>query len=196
MLQAAMLNAWTAFESHATDLWVKAVDLRPRTLAKYVVQGPNEKHQEPSIQFSNLADYGFDLTSKMGQLLRGSQRVKMDSFKGIEAAYRATFMLPESKGKKPSKNLDDLLKKHHSNLKCLEAARNLLAHRGGIVDARFLEEVKGHSPYLSGLQENKPLPVNGMHVQQSIILVIAASLDLLEFVGDWLEKHPDPSPSK
>src|SRR5262249_17396378 len=51
LLRAALLNTWTTFESLATDLWIKAVDLRPKSLARNVVLGPKPNRQESQLSF-------------------------------------------------------------------------------------------------------------------------------------------------
>ena len=95
LLRASLLNAWTAFENLAADLWIKAVDLRPRTLAYNVVMGPKPSNpnskQEPQMPFREMADFGFNVSNDMGKLLKNRGKVNLDSLERIEEAYFCTF---------------------------------------------------------------------------------------------------------
>lgn len=204
ILLSGLLNAWTSFESSAVDLWLKAVDLRPKTLAYHVVMlqstgrkrgehGDSElKMKEPRIGFKELADAGFNLAGKMGRLLKQEKRVSLESLTGIRTAYYDAFRQMENKSKPTNPKLLAFFDGEiFGKLKCLEAIRNLIAHRGGIVDQKFIDEVEPYSPSLYALPLEKALPVDGPLLSQSLSTVIEASVFLWEFVAEWLDKNPE-----
>jgi hypothetical protein len=206
ILHAALLGTFTAFESCATDLWIKAVDLRPKTLACNVVllnttasrredkKGGADstksapKQNEPGIKFSALASHDFNVSARMGQLLKDEGRANFTSLWGLKIAYYDAFRTPGDSDNRTSAPLVTFFESNYSNLKSLEAIRNLLAHRGGIVDEQFLDEVQPHSPALHALPVGEVIPADGMMVSDYLRVAINASVFLVNFVAEWLDK--------
>jgi hypothetical protein len=207
ILRGALIGTWTAFESFAVDLWVTCVNLRPRSLARNVIElkstakersGTNSgesfvevKMNQPRIGLDELARFGFNVSNKMGQLLKDERRVSLESLSGISTAYRDAFRQMENKKKPPSPKLETFFSSVYGDLKCLEALRNLLAHRGGIVDEKFLDEVKPYSEFLHSHPRNRPLIVDGPLVKKYLFAVGKATVDLLNLVCEWLDKHKE-----
>lgn len=208
ILHAALLGAWTAFESFATDLWIQAVNCRPKSLAMDVVtlfpspqrdkkdkqtetDGEQTKAQGPTIRFSDLAGFGFDVSKDMGNLLKQRKRVNLDSLTGLRNAYYDAFRVAGTK-KNPDTvpGLVDLFDQAFAELRTLEAIRNLLAHRGGIVDPKFADEVREYSPILAHLKQQQPFPVDGRLVGICLGRVAHSTVALLNFVADWLKDNP------
>jgi hypothetical protein len=75
----------------------------------------------------------------MRDLLLAAQRVKFSSLEGIREAYSLAFS-DEIKKARPGK-IDEVLADH--GLEATAFVRNLLVHKGGVVDTRFLEESEG-----------------------------------------------------
>lgn len=214
ILHAAILGAFTAFESCATDLWIKAVDLRPSTLAYNVVmldttasvrredkkpvdsakqkKQPRSgvKQQEPTIKFTSLANHNFNVSLRMGHFLKEEGRVSFSSLWGIKTAYYDAFRTPGDDDHRTAAPLASFFDSAYPELKALEAIRNLLAHRGGIVDQQFREEVEGQAS-LYALSLGEMIPVDGVMVQNYLRAVIQVSVFLLNFVAEWIDTHKE-----
>lgn len=202
--EALILWTYTIVESLSTDLWLEAVNLRPRTLAVNVINSDafedeeaERKRPKPSIALEALAPYGFNLTTCMGQLLKDKKQVSFESFKGVEAAYCAAFLIPESKKKRlTSKGLIDIFEPHRKTIKHLECVRNLIAHKGGRVDAKFLRQLSNLKISGATYTEKKPYPIRPSEIGSFAFSALTFTTDLLAFVDNWLCRYPDPPPSK
>jgi hypothetical protein len=196
LYSALVIGAYTAFEMAATDIWLAAVNARPRTLAARALEfgrgaESHTKAQEPSVPLATLAEYDFDISRNVGEYLRESRRVSFDSLKGIDAAYKAAFRIPEDREKRISNVLTDLFRESNADLKALEAVRNLFAHRGGKTDERFRAQIRGYDEewYASPLGE--PVRLDGAHVAKFVTTTVRFSSSLLAFVDDWLSTYTD-----
>ncbi|QDU27629.1 hypothetical protein ETAA8_27170 [Anatilimnocola aggregata] len=84
---ALLLGAYTVFESMSADLWVAAVNSRPKTLAVNVIRKPAQVRDEgdsnrsaATIPLTELVAHGFNLTQTMGDLLKQRKRVNFLSY--------------------------------------------------------------------------------------------------------------------
>ncbi|MCE9589649.1 MAG: hypothetical protein K8S99_03900 [Planctomycetes bacterium] len=172
ILQAQIQGAWTALEAMLADLWVKAVNHGPKSLAKGVwkaqeksgglkpEQGQDaDKSQEKTIPIQCLSDYGFDLRDRMGDLFVDRKKVDFACLRNIAKAYESAF----------GSDIANLLigdTELCADLQMMEVVRNLLAHQAGIVDQMFerhIRKLKKSSVYsmLADTPKATPLPVNG-----------------------------------
>jgi hypothetical protein len=143
-LSAMVIEAWGAFETTAKELWITAVNLRPKSLAKNVLlartdnkflDGTKEKTSgadSPSIELRRLVEYGFDLRGEMADLLIKSCKVNFDTYNNLQEAFHGAF------GREP---IREVLASDPS-LYLISLVRNLFAHRGGLVDERFMEQTE------------------------------------------------------
>lgn len=122
ILESLVIGSFWAFEVWAGDLWVRMVDQRPSSAMESFLKTEG-KNQEKSIPISVALKY--DMKNQMGRMLREQEKVQFDSLAGIKREYTKTFG-PSAAG--PFER---------ELLSALELARNVLAHRGGNVDARF-----------------------------------------------------------
>jgi hypothetical protein len=186
-LAVVVTQTWTAYEVFATDLWVKAVDCRPRKLAMHAATtGRGETAQEDrsiskNIPIMMLQKYGFDLRTCLGTVLRDSKRFDFDSLSGLKTAYVAAF------DKSISGLFDGL---DHDQLAWLEAVRNVLAHRAGKADEKFLSRVKRH-PKFSRLKVGDEVVIDGELVAAYFNAIIRSVVALAKFVDKWLVDNPD-----
>jgi hypothetical protein len=189
-LAAMMIGSWTAFESLAGDMWVEVVNQRPSKLAQMVIKAQNSRidsetgadaadlQQAKTIPLINLQKYGYDLRDKMGTLLRDMKKVNFDNLRDIKLAYKTAF--PNQAEKIFSK---------YTSMPITEAIRNLYAHKGGVIDARFLKRVAKESAF-SGFEQGDPIALTGTLVRSHIDAVARCSIDLAGFVDDWLAGNP------
>jgi hypothetical protein len=162
---ALLMGAWTAFEALAQDLWVKVVNLYPVPLAQRVFEPGSklelekpEKKESKSISWKTLSSYGFNLTGNMGTMLQSQKSVDFQALKSIKAAYGTIF-----EGDTDAIFSDP----KHSKLDILEATRNLLAHKGGLIDRKFIDRVSKVAGF-SGATEGDEIfftgPITKIHI--------------------------------
>lgn len=150
LYSSVIIGAWTAFESLATDLWIKALNIRPKKLGLKALKSqhrgqdstdrqhpPNKPH---TLSVDLVAKYNFDLKA-IGHILWRERQFDFNSFYQLKATYKAVFDEAEKwfSGKTPQAMV------------YLEAMRQVLVHRGGRVDHFFEERVTKH-PVLSKLR--------------------------------------------
>jgi hypothetical protein len=123
LCHAITFGFWTAFECVAGDVWEVAVNVEPGGLWKTA-------SEEKTLGVATLAKYGFDLRACLGTVLKS--KFDFTGVSGIRKAYLKTF------GDSPvvEKALND------PNLSFLEACRNVVAHKAGIIDEMFLKRVQ------------------------------------------------------
>jgi hypothetical protein len=187
LYSSAMVQLWTAYEALATDLWVEAVNLRPRPLAVRAA-GSDVRGEEPSevvardrgknLPVKLLQKYGFDVSRVMGTVLKETRKFDFNSLTGLRDAFAAVFG-------------DEVKKTHfqgedHDLMSWLEAVRNVIAHRGGRADETFVSRVKRAPPPLSELKEGDQLSLDGAVVARFGEASVRASLALLQYVDQWL----------
>jgi hypothetical protein len=130
---ARLVLGWTAFECLSRDAWEAALNESPAGLAQQTVRGlPSEEDSESGltrkqVPVAFLSKFGFDLRKRMGTVLRS--KFDFTSVSGMRQAYIAAF------GDK--KELSSIFAE--PELMQLEAFRNLIVHRGGIVDEEYLK---------------------------------------------------------
>src|SRR6266853_2313844 len=93
----------------------------------------HSKEQRESVEIQTISEYGYDLRTKMGTLLVAEKKVDFERIRNARSAWTTAF------GKDATDIFDD---PKHASVVSLEAVRNLLAHRGGIVDLQFHRQVK------------------------------------------------------
>ena len=138
VLASQVINAWAAFETLATDLWEVSLNSRPMTLGRAVANrsGGDQGDKEKTIQLSILAKHGFDLGNVVGTILK--KKYLFQKLEGIQDAYEHAFskvlIRPQAE------RLQKLLSQ--KGMRCAAAVRNLLVHRGGVVDEEFKNQIK------------------------------------------------------
>jgi hypothetical protein len=184
LLSSATSGAWTAFECVATDAWVAAVNARPMQLWKKAWDAPGAEGQAEGLDGKSVpvglpAKYGFDLRGHLGDLLK--TRFDFTSVSGIEKAYRDTLGVSEAM----KRSLDSV------TLRGLEVIRNVVVHRGGVVDQAFKDRVRKFEAQ-EGVEYavGSPLPLDGRVVSKLVAAALEAGCDLLRFVDDWLADNP------
>lgn len=172
LLGAQVINLLTAFESVAQDLWIAAVNERPKKL------GSKEavfKKWTPS--FKKYQFYEFNLRDHLGDLI--GEKVRWDNFGQMKDAYSLAF---DDSG--ISGIFDD------RRLNIVNETRNALVHNAGKADAKLLAAVNG-TEYFPDLVEHKPVPLDGKQAGKLTNAVIECGQNLIRGVDSWLEKNPD-----
>lgn len=202
-----LVGCWMTFEMLATDLWIAAVNARPKTLGHNTVLVPSQakndaiagskdtpelKKQEPTFRFRTLMEEGFNISEKVGEFLKEQRRVNFDCLRDIRAAYYDAFRVQDHSNKyRISQPLQNLFNKSFDDLKSLEAIRNLIAHRGSVVDTKFKEELEEHNKKLAKLPEDQPLKVDAESALKYLMVVDGSCSELFRIVDNWLLTHND-----
>ncbi len=201
VLASQVVNAWTALEALALDLWICCVNARPRALSDQIVgitedeekvklvnapkfKNPNELK---SIPFHRLRFYGYDMRNRMGDYLES--RFNFNRLDGIREAYAVAFrkFIAEKRtrdignmGEEDVKQFEQL---EQSALDDLEALRNVIVHNGGVADASFMGRI-GKSAYLSKSEKDKPVIITPALAGGLCNVVVNYCLKLL-----WMADH-------
>jgi len=186
MLSSAWTGTWTAFETMAGDLWETALNLHPVVLAelrgrkKRSTKTETDKGEHPEslkhVHLSEILRYQFDLRNKMGSVHRNQRR--FDSLTGIREAYRTAFS-------KNAVEIDRVI--DYNGLDALNAVRNLIVHRAGIVD----REYKKRASYLKipDAKLGESILLDGQLTMDMMISVIKVSFHLIETVDKWISEN-------
>jgi len=190
-----LVNIWTSFEVLATDLWIAATNARPKTLGDIALKSPKiREHGSPlnpmdgkqkddltSISIDTLARYGYDIKNKIGTIVYEAQKFSFNRLANIHSVYKINF-----------KDEADTLFKQHDQVRILEAVRNVLTHRAGIIDQTFKDRVaQDQRLSAKGLEIKQKLDLSGSDVAHYVNSTIRCGNDLLGFVDSWLLTHPD-----
>ncbi len=164
--------AYAAFEAVAADLWVEAVNqdvgLAKRWFGAKANQNANKKYD-----VSELLEYDFTFVGKAGTWLKKTDKAKFNCMKDLRSAYESAF------GSAVLSCFDD-------SLDVTEQVRHSLAHRGGVVDSRFLGAIKGHAVY-GNLPIGKRLPLRGELVRDHVSSCVDSFVLLVRFVDSHLK---------
>jgi hypothetical protein len=140
ILMAQITGAWSAFEVLAKDAWIVAVNAKPDVFATRAIDemlpNQNGKRQRtiPRISYDYLKQIKFNLDGKLGTVLADESSLNFQLLGGIKDAYVDVFR--EQKAKILAIFAD-------KNLRLLSATRNIIAHKAGAVDQKFLSDIEG-----------------------------------------------------
>ena len=179
-LSAYIVQAWTAFEALAGDLWECALNIHPELLAQ--LSGSKSSDAiEPNgkmVNLETLQRYGYDLKSVMGSVLRA--KFKFDSLDGIREAYRAAF------GKNDAGAIVSALE--DGSLTAANAIRQVLVHRGGTVDDKYVRRTK-NAPLAPKLEVGSELVLDGKIVYDLLSAAVPQVVTLVKSVDEWMVAH-------
>lgn len=199
-LAAVIVNSWTAFETLAGDLWVSAINAHPHGLSRLagkekrisfqagVQKEPSESggrrdEDDKKIPLNRIHDVTlgtFDLSSKMGDLLKG--RVRFTSLWEIRRAYSLAFS--DKIDKKVTEAVDAALA--DNALDSLSLVRNVIVHKSGIADEEYDNERK-RLPAVPQVDKGQPISSDGDIVRCLVEPAARCSLSLLETIDAWLD---------
>jgi hypothetical protein len=168
---AAMIMAsYAALETLAADLWVIAINQKSELAKNWIKENPSKQLSGPTI-----AGYDFDIASRMGTILHETRRVTFESLSEIRKAYSHAF-----KGK-----LDESFEPLNELVK-VEKTRHLFAHRGGLIDRKFKDEMADFEEY-AGLTIGERLRLTGPVTRDHITACIRTGTNLLKFADQWID---------
>jgi hypothetical protein len=177
IILSAFVQTWTAFETLACDVWVKALDARPILASNAAAPKPSAsaKGVDPkTIPIKLLQKYNYDLRSVMGTVLKEQKKFDFNSLNGIGKAYKAAFGKAADAIFSPNNH-------DHQKLAWLEAIRNVIVHNAGLADKMFLERVKGHAG-LGSLKIGDAFPADGNMLAENVLVTAKFSATVLSLV--------------
>jgi hypothetical protein len=205
-----LVSAYTAFECLALDLWIAAVNSRPslarnffepmpiksqgsakKKPAKAGVPDQPKNEQSPSLDYGVLKQNNFNLSGMMGDVLRSTDRARFGSFYDISQSYQRAFRLAEDPRLKTSSVLAEILSKSDADIRALENLRNVLLHRGGIVDDKFIEHIAATSLDPAIAVKDEQVAIDGEMVHRYSMAALKTGGALIKFVGQWLKTYPN-----
>lgn len=166
LLGAQIIGAWTAFDSLTNDLWIAAVNLRPKTLVDRITK---------TVSAKLLQKHDYNWKGKMGELLKED----FSSFEATKAAFSKLF---------PGTAIAGVF--DNAELKATCALRTCLVHNAGIATESASTATRGW-PIWKDVQPNSPIPLDGERVAKTTDIVIQAGSDLIRLVDGWLEAIPE-----
>jgi hypothetical protein len=178
ILSTMLLDTWMAYESLSTDLWINAVNLRPKALVRNFTKAQSKGSQEKSVPITALMDRDFNVQACMGRFLHDTGKVDFSSLRNTQMEYRRAF----------GDDADDVF--NDERLRILELIRNLLAHRGGIVDEQFVRDTRD-TKELDQLASGQPLKIDVPMVRKFVGAGVTRAVRVLRYVETWLNEHPD-----
>jgi hypothetical protein len=176
---AQITGSWTAFETLAGDVWIAAVNARPRGL----VAGMKPESKEDGtkwMSFDTLRKHRFDLTAVMGNVLAESKKVSFRTLDEIRKSYKIAF----------NGTVEIVNSISGRDLDALHAVRNAIVHRGGYVDKMFRDRME-RDPYWSQFQVGDELPIDGEKAASLTDTSIKAAVGLIRIVDNWVLTNPD-----
>jgi hypothetical protein len=177
-LSAQITGIWTAFEAMAEELWVTALNLHPRALTE--LGGQKQKRgggDDKKIDLRFLQMYGYDLSSKMGDVLR--KRYVFEKLEEMRQAYEEAFT---DDGKPIIAVISD------RRLDALALTRHVITHSAGIIDDQFLKRRADLPAAIIG-NKGEPLPLDGQITSDLIRPAIELGWGLIDSVDTWLATH-------
>lgn len=199
LMEASLLNTWTAFETLAGDLWEAAVNAHPAKLAtlkgmrKRISDraGTKTKISERDSAFDQAGNPGesksislndaqwltngtFDLSKHMGTLHKRSMR--FITLGGIRESYSLAFS-------DHTDFIDSSLS--HESLDALLLVRNLIVHKAGMADEIYVREA-ATVPSAPRITEGDRLKLDGEMVTNLINPVVANCSKLIKSVDSYI----------
>lgn len=160
LLDQSLVLTWVAFEALSSALFVTMLNAAPHLTTSLLRNEKSKKRFQVRDLLRVIEGHGFDLSNKMGDVL--TTLGHLDDLETIKAVFEA--LMPENNG------LRDALSR--PELWVLYQRRNLIVHRGGIVDRHFLEKT-GET-----LQLGTKLIVTSDEVYKYLTLVRDAGIEL------------------
>ena len=177
VVRSVLVQAWTAFEVMAGDLWEGALNEHPHVLA-----GLHEKsNSNREVPLWVLQKHNFDLSNVMGTILK--EKFNFTVLADIRKAYLSAFS---------KKGLSVKTAIENDALDALSLLRNLLVHKAGMIDETFLRQAEKipSLKYICSCGEGVLAPLDGVSVAEFMGNAVVCAYDLIQAVDNWISSHP------
>jgi hypothetical protein len=171
LLSSIVVEAWIAFETLASDLWVRAVDLSP-TLRKRV-NARTPRADRSDLQLPEQLQ--IDPARRFGSSLREARKVSFQRLPYIVRNYEIAF----------GAKIKSAFKADNSYIYALSAFRNAIIHNGGRADAEFVKRVADFKEFAL-IKPKQKLKLDGDLVARLRTSAATVGANLLHFADDIL----------
>ena len=145
-----VVESWTAFETLAAELWVTTLDNNSSIATRVESAGVLRIGKKKNVRTT------YDLTTNPGSYWFEIQRAVFQRLEEIRTLYVAAFG-------DEVKNLFD--ETEDGYIAVLSAVRNVIVHKRGRADLKFLTDIGGFSKF-DGVKEHELLLLDGKDVQK------------------------------
>jgi hypothetical protein len=186
VLSGILVAAWTAFETLVSDLWVAALNSRPK-LGLIAIGGLIEKRDDDdrveyeqtskalSVTAKLLAENDYSLKGKMGTIA-----VEQRDFSKRAEAKKAWLAVFRKSEEELTKIFDD------NSIRSLGTIRQTIVHANGIVTDKSLNR----NPDLALIARDGKLCLDGEIVGQLANAAFEQGVALLRFTDTWMRRNP------
>jgi hypothetical protein len=171
-LAAMVTSGYAGLETLAADLWVEAANQNADVASNWI-----KENADRHVPLNVLAGYNYSVADKMGTVLRNTRKVTFESWGDIRKAYKHAF-----KG-----DVDEAFEPWRP-LYLAEKTRHLFAHRGGMIDRKFADEMKEHFPS-EQLEVGRRLRLTGPIVRDHLNACVTTGSKLMMTVNSWMTEH-------
>ena len=171
MREAMVITTWTSIESCLEALWDNTINLNPHASAR---SGEARRIVTLAIQKSG--------SHQKIRVLSSNGKERLKSIQVIREAYGRAFHFD-------SHAIDEALA--DGRLESLALVRNLLIHKCGEIDSDFLDRGV-YFPTTSRLcaSSSGKIHLEAIIAQSLVSDALAAMIEVLESVDEWLVRHP------
>src|SRR5437879_4689111 len=127
LLLKGVVLTWSTFEVLLSDIFVLRLNQNPKFATNLMRDDRTKKWFQPKELTAMLPDYGYDLSTRMGEVLIGWHR--LDDIRAMRSVFEVLFPAHS--------NLQKGLQQ--KALWLLNQQRNLIVHRRAIVDRAYVE---------------------------------------------------------
>jgi len=127
LLNISVVNLWTIFEVLSGDLWLEAVNPCPKTLGRSVYFAKKDRISKIILERFSCSNFSINLEHEIGTV--SFPFFDFSGIYGIKEAFDIAF------GKNASTLTNRLVSQEE--VKKLQAMRNLIVHRGGVIDESY-----------------------------------------------------------
>jgi hypothetical protein len=168
---AMIMTAYATFETLAADLWVCALNRHISLATNWA-----EKNQGKQLTMQDIYSRGGDLSKSSGTALHQTRKVSFESLKEIRGAYSHAY----------KNDLDSIFAV--PDLSKAEKIRHLFAHRGGLVDKKFKDDMSDFADCKDVVIGDR-LRLTGPSTGELLNACVSAGCHLLLKADHWSKTH-------
>jgi hypothetical protein len=177
---STVLGSWTAFETFASDLWAVGVDKGPKEIAGALFTTKLPKSEE-ALTADKLRNLDNDVRISPGSFLKETGQVSFQKLELIRRYYVLAF------GDEFKTLFDDTADGY---ICALSAIRNVLTHRAGIADKKFVEQTAGRFTEFKEIKPGQPILLDGELVQKLKLSAAKVGAELIVRIDNLLSPLP------
>jgi hypothetical protein len=171
-LAAMTMSAYATFETLASDLWICILNKHTSLADNWA-----DKNKDKQLTMKDISGHGWDLSKAVGSALHITGKISFQTLKEIRMAYSQAF-----KGE-----IDSIFDGSPELVKS-EKIRHLFAHRGGLVDRKFKDEMSNFDD-CKNVVIGERLRLTGPVTGQLINACIGTGTSLLWAADEWSQTH-------